>query len=185
MGKITIIALICSLIASNSGHAEPEVSARFHLDKINEFIAEKASVFVMNKREVDPFGKHQDPNRKIDPRKIETPKNKPTEIKEQQVLIEQEIVKLSNKINVVGSRAIINSDSFKRGDKINVTVKGKTFPLKFLSIKQAKITFSDLTDGRILTLNMKTHRILPLHDPSDIPELNPGKNGIFEIEPDA
>ncbi len=180
MGKGTITTLCCYLAIQNFSLAENASAARFNLDSSTDFIEEKTSVFAMNNRVIDPFGKPQDPNKKVViPTKTEPTKPTTTITKEQQqILIEQEITKLAKKLTVMGRRVIIGDDNYARGDKINISVKGKTFPLKFNSITSRKITFLDLSDTSIISLDMKRKSVIPRHsdkptnkDPNIIPTI--------------
>jgi|GEM_PF-2165050 hypothetical protein len=165
MGKGTIITLLCYLTIQGLALANEASAAKFHLDASDDFIGEKISVFAISQRATDPFGKPQDPHKKVVVAKKEEPKKAPVGItkKEQQILIEQEISKLGKKLNILGRRVIIGSKTYSRGDKISVSVKGKTFPLKFNSITSSKITFLDLSDKSIISLDMINISVIPRH----------------------
>lgn len=184
MGKRSITTLCCYLALQTFTLAEDVNAAKFNLNASTDFIAEKASAFVINERSVGPFGKPQDPHKKIIDPQINKP-GKPTTFvtkKEQQILIEKEINKLGEKLNIMGRRAIIGSKTYTRGDKINVSVKGKIFPLKFNSIMSGKITFLDLSDKSIISLDMKTRSVISTHDTGPTIGLDSNKTDTLELE---
>ena len=175
MGKGTISTLCCYLSVSALALADDTSAAKFHLDSSADFIAEKISVFAINQRTTGPFGKPQDPHKKIvAPKKIEPKRSSDSVAKiEQQILIEQEISKLAKKLNILGRRVIIGSKSYTRGDDINISVKGEVFPLKFNSITSSKITFRDLSDNSIISLDVIRGSVIPRHsDPASTLDLN-------------
>ena len=165
MGKGTISTLCCYLSMPVLALADDTSAAKFHLDSSADFIGEKISVFAINQRTTGPFGKPQDPSKKVVARKRVVPKRATDSVAkiEQQILIEQEISKLGKKLNILGRRVIIGSKSYKRGDDINIQVKGEIFPLKFNSITSSKITFRDLSDNSIISLDMNNRSVIPRH----------------------
>lgn len=184
MGKGSITTLCCYLTLQSFTLAEDLNAAKFNLDSSMDFIAEKTSVFVINRRSVGPFGKPQDPHKKILVTKKIDPKKPTTSITsiEEQILIEQEITKLGKKLNVMGRRVIIGSKNYKRGDKIDISVKGKIFPLKFNSITSSKVTFLDLSDKSIISLDMKYRSVTPRpKDPTRV-DINPNKTDTHKID---
>ncbi|MEO1856244.1 MAG: hypothetical protein ABGY95_02610, partial [Rubritalea sp.] len=101
--------------------------------------------------------------------------------KQQKILIEQEIAKLGKKLNILGRRAIIGSKTYGRGDKINVSVKGETFSLKFNSITSSKVTFLDLTDKNIISLDMNNRVVI--YSDSDAPiSLDQNKTDTHKLD---
>jgi len=184
MGKSSITTLCCYLALHSFAFTKAPNAARFHLDSTADFIAEKTSVFAINQRSVDPFGKPQDPHKKVViPKKNDFTKTAPSITKkEQQILIEKEINKLGKQLNIMGRRVIIGSKTYTRGDKINVSVKGKTFPLKFNSITSRKITFLDLSDTSIISLDMNNRSVIPRHAPDSPDGLDLNKTPTLELE---
>ena len=183
MGKGAITTLCCYLTIQSFSLAENASAAKFNLDSSADFIEEKISVFSINHRSVDPFGKPQDPHKKAVVKPKAGPKKTSTSIskKQQQILIEEEINKLGKKLNIMGRRAIIGTKTYSRGDKINVSVKGKVFPLKFNSITSSKITFLDLSDTSIISLDMNNRSVIPRH--ADKPtNLDRNKTETLELE---
>ncbi|PQJ29265.1 hypothetical protein [Rubritalea profundi] len=82
----------------------------------------------------------------------------------------------------MGRRVIIGSKNYKRGDKIDISVKGKIFPLKFNSITSSKVTFLDLSDKSIISLDMKYRSVTPRpKDPTRV-DINPNKTDTHKID---
>lgn len=160
--KTTLAVALSTLVTiPTTCLAEPSKSARFAMKDTESFVNERVSVFAINRQEYDPFGKPQDPNRKeVKPTKPTTPAKPTLAKKEQRILIEKEIVKLGKKINVLGQRLLIGSETYKKRDEIKVSVKGKTFPLKIMKIERNKITFLNLTDQEFISLDLNNGAVI-------------------------
>ncbi|MFC4995458.1 hypothetical protein [Rubritalea tangerina] len=186
MGKCTIIWTSSLIIGLSlpAANADDKKSARFHMDNTDDFISEKTSVFTINKREFDPFGKPIDPHRKIAPKpKTSEVKKAPpkTTKKEQQILIEKEIAKLGENINVLGRRFIHGNSTYQRNDEINVIVKEKTFPLKILMISSKRVMFKDLTNNNVFTLNLGIGGAT-IQGNDDRPDIGTGPNKDIDLD---
>ncbi|WP_018970722.1 hypothetical protein [Rubritalea marina] len=155
-------------------------SAKDEINQIDNFINERASVFAINNRAYDPFGQPQDPHKAVVVKK-QVKKQAAAPKVEEKILIKQEINKLGKKITVLGNMIIVDGAPYKRGNKINVSVKGKQFPLKVNSISRSRITFLDLSDKSIVTLKLQNGTFFtPGSD--DLPALPSGENKTINLD---
>lgn len=145
------------LLLVNLLHAEQD-SARFHLDASTDFAESKASVFKINKRDLDPFGKPQDLTKKV---VVEKEPELVAVTPEIEILIEQEITKLAERTSVFrGSMIVDGKRTYRRGQEIEVEVKGEVFPLKIIAIKNKQIKFFNVSGKNLITLDMDNKAIL-------------------------
>lgn len=180
MGKLIQTVLSCCLLSVSlqpTAKASPETSPRFHLTNLDDLIAQKTLSLTILNRQLDPFGNPQDPNKKVI--KYVKRSDTPT-ITEEKVLIREEINKLGRQVNTMGRRFLIGNRFYKRNDKIIIKVKGKKFPLKINSINKNKITFIDLSDNSLISLNLNNDSG-SLGDPSGQPTLTPTDDGVIEV----
>ena len=180
MGKITLTfnILLVGLILNLKVSAENTDETRFSLNNTEDFIEQRASVLSIKLRAVDPFGQPQDLSKKV------VKNNKPRRAapkKKVEILIEQEIHKLGQEnINIMRRNLVINGTPFKRNDKINVTVRGKRFPLKINSFTSSKITFLDLTNNKLISLKLNNGAFLPVEEVNPTLENDQTEFGLRE-----
>ena len=174
-----LLASSASILLAND-NTDTSTSAKDHILNIDPYIKEKSSMFLINKRENDPFGQPQDPNKKVVAKKTTTRKAAP-KVEEEKVLIREEINKLGKKINVLGNMIIIDGAPYKRGNQIKVQVRGKSFPLKVNSISRSRITFFDLTDKSLITLKLENGKFFTPGS-NELPTLDDGSNKTINLD---
>lgn len=109
----------------------------------------------MRERTLDPFGKHQDPNRKIIAPPVAQNPTKNDPAPKLEVLLEDQIGKLKTKISAVSNGTfMIGSSFYKRGSTLEVKVADQTFKIQVIGVTRSKITFLNTNNQKMIDLDM-------------------------------
>lgn len=156
--KINLLTLLVTSNIAFLGISSAEVATNNtssrHLLNDKDATARLLGKLAMKERMIDPFGKHQDPNFKEAPKLPNQPiASTPTEKIE--VLLENEIGKLRDKINGIGNGSfMIGSNFYKRGSSLDVAVADKTFQIQVIRITPQKIVFLNTNNQKMIDLDM-------------------------------
>lgn len=181
--KITLGTLVLCLnlqAQDPSSDARVKLASRFQEDANTPVNKELLAKLSIQKRTLDPFGVHQDPNAKPVEKTPDKTPDKP--VAEVEILLAKEIGKLRKQIQgIARNRFILNGDFYTRGNQLEVVVKGKVFPLKIVSITPSRITFKNLAKGDLIDLDMKDKNIM--QDSPNTPNIPFNKpTGPFQLD---
>ena len=146
--------------ASGAKEAVPEnvTPSRFVAEAdLSDYVTARASLFSMKDRANDPFGQLQDPNAK---RVVKTTVATPTRrIVPIQATPFADIIRLI-KITIVmpeEQRFLVGNRSFKLGDRIPLSFRGKTIPVEVSAFTYSKIEFRNVENDE--TASIKLNRL--------------------------
>lgn len=134
---------------------------------MDPYLAKMRAILAMNGRTQDPFGQYQDPNAKpVEPAPTTNVRRftsaKPTSFTE---IIGR--IKVST-IMPSEDRFLVGSKSFKRGDRFDITHKGRSTKVEVVAVEALKIEFKNIASGEIASLKIN---LLP-------PGMQQGSDGI-------
>lgn len=122
--------------------------SRFAGKDTSAYTLARAAVFSMAKREVDPFGLHQDPSMKPAPKKVfdRLPEKRlaalpPTPLSEIVKLIRVSTIMPGEKKFLVGVR------TFSEGDDFSLLFQGKRMRMEVTEVSAARIVFTNLENS--------------------------------------
>lgn len=163
--------------ADNKKAAPIQASRYINPESLKDYIASMGSIMVIKQRPYDPFGQSQDPNAKTTPTEPT-----PGTIRRHSPIKPTSLTEIVRGIQVTTimpgeGRFLIGTRSFKKGDTIPITFRGRPMKLQVAAVNATKIDFTDVDSGEVASVSLN---LLPAG-------MSAGANGVLSapgMQPD-
>ena len=141
--------------AADGKNASPIQASRYiNPESLKDYIASLSSIMAIKQRPYDPFGQSQDPNAKVTPTEPT-----PGTIRRHTPIKPTSLTEIVRGIQVTTimpgeGRFLIGTRSFKKGDTIPITFRGRPMKLKVVAVNANKIDFADADTGEVASVSL-------------------------------